>query len=507
MNTGVFNRIGPYEIDREIGRGGMAVVFLARDTRTNVDVALKQVPVGNDREGREIFEAEQWGAKLQEQFSAVSALVPKVYEHVTIGDHFYVAMEYVEGENLSDVIARGPLPVALAVGIASELARFLQAAHRFEVTLGDRNLRALLHGDLKPKNIRITPGDHVKVLDFGIAKALSMTRRVTRNDFGSIAYLSPERLESGEIDEASDLWAIGVLLYEMLSGQPPFRGADTRRVEDRIKSRRAPEPLDASVPLAVRAIAAKALAADMAARYLTASAIIDDLTRFTAGLETEAEREGWVHRVDDEAPTRSTRAPVAADEPATKRTKPEPAVVAVRTPSPAAAAAVPAVVPAVVPAAAPPRRPRWRRKLFAFGLVFVLIAAGKESCISAQADRVAGTVPVQELSELANAWEHRDALVRRSWLGGMGVGDLDRALVRQSTVLADRVIENYRLPRPTVREAQWSTARANLARAIAIRPDARLKAALRVLRRTSPPDQRRGAQEARRAGVVTARVH
>ena len=72
MNTGIFNRIGPYDIDREIGRGGMAVVFLARDTRTNTDVALKQVPVGTDREGREIFEAEQWGARLQEQFSTVS---------------------------------------------------------------------------------------------------------------------------------------------------------------------------------------------------------------------------------------------------------------------------------------------------------------------------------------------------------------------------------------------------------------------------------------------------
>jgi serine/threonine protein kinase len=472
MNTGVFNRIGPYEIDREIGRGGMAVVFLARDTRTNVDVALKQVPAGPDREAREIYEAEQWGAKLQEQFSTASDLVPKVYEHRTIGDHFYVAMEYVEGENLSDAIARGPMPVDRAVGIAAELAKFLHAAHHFEVTLGDRNLRALLHGDLKPKNIRITPEGRVKVLDFGIAKALSMTRRVTRNDFGSIAYLSPERLESGEIDEASDLWAVGVLLYEMLTGVPPFRGADTRRVEDRIKSRRPPEPVDPAVPVAVRAILAKALAADMAARYLTASAIIDDLSRFTAGRETEAEREGWVLRIDDESPTRSTRPPAAADEPATKRTRPEPAVAAARPavpvpPSPPAAAAV------------PPRRPRLPRRLATFGLVFVVFAIGKEGCIGAQADRVAGTVAVQELSELSDAWERRDSLVRRSWLGGMGVGDLDRALVSQSRILADRVIENYRLPKPTVREAQWSAARANLARAIAVRPDDRLKAALR----------------------------
>ncbi len=498
MSTGIFNRIGPYDIDREIGRGGMAVVFLARDTRTNTDVALKQVPVGTDREGREIFEAEQWGARLQEQFSTVSALVPKVYEHCTIGDHFYVAMEYVDGENLSDAIARGPMPAARAVSIASELASFLEAAHRFEVTLNDRNLRSLLHGDLKPKNIRITPDGHIKVLDFGIAKALSMTRRVTRNDFGSIAYLSPERLETGEIDEASDLWSIGVLLYEMLSGVPPFRGADTRRVEDRIKARRPPAPLDPGCPIALRAIVAKALAPDMAGRYLTASAIIEDLRRFTAGEETEAEREGWSRRVDEEAPTRSTRAPVTIVEPETKRTSHDRG----------GKGATP-VVPPVATGGGSPKRRRWLRRFAAAGFVYFIIAAGNEGCISARANRLAGTVEVQELSELAQAWEHRDVLVRKSWLGGVGVGELERALVRQTSVLADRVIENYRLPRPTVREAQWASARANLARAVAVTPNNRLKAALRYCdghlhRINGEARKRRGEAEAAQQSFTDA---
>ena len=87
-----------------------------------------------------------------------------------------------------------------AAGIAVQLCEFLEAAHGFEVTIDGRPLRSLLHGDLKPRNIRVTADDRVKVLDFGIAKALSLSRKVTRNDFGSIAYLSPERLESGEID-------------------------------------------------------------------------------------------------------------------------------------------------------------------------------------------------------------------------------------------------------------------------------------------------------------------
>ncbi|HYN07026.1 MAG TPA: serine/threonine-protein kinase [Vicinamibacterales bacterium] len=471
MKTGVFNRIGPYEIEREIGRGGMAVVFLARDTRSNLDVALKQVPVGLDRETREVFEAEQWGARLQEQFSAVSPLVPKVYERRTIGDHFYVAMEYVDGENLSDTIGRGPVPVARAVSIAMELARFLDAAHRFEVTLGDRNLRALLHGDLKPKNVRITPGDRVKVLDFGIAKALSMTRRVTRNDFGSIAYLSPERLESGEIDEASDLWAIGVLLYEMLSGTPPFRGIDTRRIEDRIKSKCPPAPLEGDCPPALQAVVAKVLAPDLSARYPTAAAIIEDLSRFTAGEGTAAERDGFslAVTVTDEAPTRPTRPPADAPEPvttpivdegSTRRTK---------------------LGPDQAAAARASRRSPWFRRVAGVGLILAMTTtACHESYIRAQANRVAGTVPIQDFDGLTAAWDHRDALFRKSWLGGAGVGELERALVQHTAILAERVIENYRLPRPTVREAQWSVARANLARAVAAKPrDSRLQAALR----------------------------
>ncbi|HEX7777708.1 MAG TPA: serine/threonine-protein kinase, partial [Vicinamibacterales bacterium] len=473
MNTGLFNRIGPYEVEREIGRGGMAVVFLAKDTRTGIDVALKQVPVGADRETREVFEAEQWGAKLQEQFSAVSALVPKVYEHRTIGDHFYVAMEYVDGENLSDAIGRGPLPFARAVTIATELARFLDAAHRFEVTLGDRNLRALLHGDLKPKNVRITSDDRVKVLDFGIAKALSMTRRVTRNDFGSIAYLSPERLESGEIDEASDRWALGVLLYEMLTGVPPFRGGDTRRIEQLIKSRQPPAPLDAGCPAALKAIVAKTLASDLASRYQSASAIVEDLSRFSSGTQTEADREGWAHAVDDQPPTRPIRPAVdgaATDEPETRRTRHEGST---RITKPASA------VPA--PIGQPPRRKPWFRRLAGVGLILVVLGlVTNQSCIRMQAHQIARTVPIQEFEGLSSAWDSRDALLRKSWLGGSPLGELERALVQQTSVLADRVIENYRLPRPTVREAQWATTRTHLARAVAADPrNSRLRAALR----------------------------
>jgi len=244
----VFNRIGPYEIEQEIGRGGMAVVFLARDTRTGAQVALKLVREGTDHEAQEILEAEQRGALLQKQFSAISTRVPQVYEYGSGGGYFYVAMEYLEGENLSDAIARGAMPVEQAQTIATELCRFVEDAHSFEPEGGDRPLRSLLHGDLKPRNIRLTPAGQVKVLDFGIAKALSLSRKVTRNDFGSVAYLSPERLETGEVDARADLWALGVVLYEMLRGAPPFQAEDTRRLERLILSKRPPPSLAGRCP-------------------------------------------------------------------------------------------------------------------------------------------------------------------------------------------------------------------------------------------------------------------
>ena len=108
-----------------------------------------------------------------------------------------------------------------AVNVATELCVFLECAHHFEATISDRKLRSLVHGDLKPRNVRITSAGHVKVLDFGIAKALSLSRKVTRNDFGTMPYLSPERLDTGEVNELADLWAVGVMLYEMVRGTAP----------------------------------------------------------------------------------------------------------------------------------------------------------------------------------------------------------------------------------------------------------------------------------------------
>jgi serine/threonine-protein kinase len=245
MNT-VFHRLGPYEVIHEIGRGGMALVVLATDTRTGRNVALKLVPIGITGEARDILEAEQLGAELQRQFSQISTHVPLVYEHLpNESGYFVVAMEYLDGENLSDVISRGALPIDRAVAIAVELCAFLDAAHNFAAVIDGQPRRSVVHGDLKPQNVRITSSGAVKVLDFGIAKALSLSRKVTRNDFGTRPYLSPERLdEDGEVNEFADLWAVGVMLYEMIRGARPFDAPDnhpiaaTCALSDRPLSRR-----------------------------------------------------------------------------------------------------------------------------------------------------------------------------------------------------------------------------------------------------------------------------
>ena len=141
-------RVGPYEIVHEIGRGGMAVVFLATDSRNGRQVALKLVPAGTDREAQEVADAERWGAKLQEQFCRVSRHVPVVYEHDTEGGYFYIAMEYFEGRNLSEIVSEGPLSPERATGITLQLCHFLEVAHGFEAMVDGRSLCSLLHSDL-----------------------------------------------------------------------------------------------------------------------------------------------------------------------------------------------------------------------------------------------------------------------------------------------------------------------------------------------------------------------
>ncbi|HEX5109818.1 MAG TPA: serine/threonine-protein kinase [Vicinamibacterales bacterium] len=488
----MFKQVGHYHILRQIGHGGMAVVFLAVDTRVNQQVALKLVQHGTDREAMEIVDAERFGAELQKRFSERGSHVPAVYDYGVDEDsgYFYVAMEYLDGENLSDLISHGPLPPARATAIGRDLARFLEDAHDFEAVVNGRNLQSLLHLDLKPRNVRITSKNKVKVLDFGTAKALSLSRKVTRNDFGSVAYLSPERLETGEVDARADLWALGVVLYEMIRGIPPFQATDTRRLERLILSRRPPPPLE-GCPNGLAAIVAKLLDPRQSERYQTAREIRDDLERFGSGQRTLAEEQGWPARAVADDATRRTTDVVSgssrtdSDDEKTRRTQPQRAGTFV-PPLPASADAAPAKPPAPTAASKQPAEPKTRlprsrtyRLVRAAIFVTLLGLLVSECSVSSEANRLASLAATHGFEQLPAAWEQYRDLRERSQLH-WGIYRLGESLTDRTLTLADRVMANYRTPAPTVREAQWAAARDALALALASAgDDRRVRAALR----------------------------
>ncbi len=485
MTESVFSRIGHYVIRHEINQGGMATVYLAEDTRSGRLVALRRV-VARDQD---VLDAEQRGAELQQLFWQHSKTVPEIYETFTSGGAFVVAMQYLAGQDLSELILRGPIDPSQATEIAIALCRFLEDAKEFQGTVGGREVRHLLHGDLTPRNIRLTQ-DGVSILDFGISKALSVSRKVTRNDFGNIAYLSPERLETGEMDATDGFWSVGVMLYEMLRGEKPYHAADARRLEQLIVARQQPPPLAASCPEGLRAIVAKLLAPAPADRYETAQAIREDLERAAAAQPTLAQSEGWPRVAADEAA--ATRRTHVVDE-ATRRTRvvaePDEAtrVVPRITPPP---------LPANVPPPLPPARtrtlsaliapvPAWMRLAIVTAVFGSFLAIGaliaNEVRVYRQASRVVPAVQTSAIADLPGLWRRYGALSESSYLR-FGVGRLARELAAQSQTLADRVIRNYSTGVSGIREAQWKQARAPLVQAARVDPDdLRLRATLRFI--------------------------
>jgi serine/threonine protein kinase/tetratricopeptide (TPR) repeat protein len=475
--TTVFQRVGPYEIVREIGRGGMAAVFLAEDSRQSRQVALKLVPISLDREGHEILEAERWGARLQERLAEACGMVPRVYEEGDQPPYYFIAMEYVQGENLSDVIARGPASAVEATRIASALCRFLDTAHRFKTSIDGREFWSLVHGDLKPRNVRLSETGDIKVLDFGIAKALSLSRKVTRNDFGSMPYLSPERLESTAVDARADLWALGVILYELLAASPPFQAVDTRRLEQQIRAGYARRPLPATCPIAMQAIVSRLLAPEPRDRYESASAVLSDLGLFEAGHPPQALTDGFPRPLD-EAATRRTRPPVDPASEATRRTErsdvpPAAPDAATRATTAQPEAPTPAAPPttrtAAVPAAPIQVKPRRSHPLRTFLMLAALFLVCNELVVGFKANRVAASVMTRDLDGMDDLWGDYQLLSHRSYLR-LGVAGLEQTLASRVRSLAELVIANYRSTQPTVRERQWRMAQRNLQQALVLAP-------------------------------------
>jgi serine/threonine-protein kinase len=220
--------VGPYTIDREIGRGGMGVVYLGHDGRLDRAVAIKALPdhLADDPARLARFERE---ARTLAQLNHPN--VAGIYGVEEQDGHKYLILEYVEGETLADVLDRGAVPVEDALELAIEIAAGLEAAHEAGV----------VHRDLKPANVKITPDGKMKVLDFGLARvedtsasgiseSPTLTSPVRHSPtipgaiMGTAPYMSPEQARGRRVDKRTDIWSFGVVLYEMLTGIGPFHG-------------------------------------------------------------------------------------------------------------------------------------------------------------------------------------------------------------------------------------------------------------------------------------------
>ncbi|HJQ31511.1 MAG TPA: protein kinase [Pyrinomonadaceae bacterium] len=278
-------RLGQYEIRSAIGEGGMGEVYLALDTKLDRTVALKvlapEVARDNRRMGRFVLEAK-----------AASALshpnVAHIYEIDRDGGTSFIAMEYVEGRPLDRVIAGQPLPTAEVVDIASQVADALDEAHT----------KRIVHRDIKPSNIIITPRGRVKVLDFGLAKVeepwepSSEIATQVKTDpgviMGTAPYMSPEQARGQEVDSRTDIWSLGVVMYQMATGRLPFGGTSMPDLLDRI-GRAQPKPVsqynDDAHPELERVIR-KCLEKERGRRYQSAGDLLVDLKNLKRDVES-----------------------------------------------------------------------------------------------------------------------------------------------------------------------------------------------------------------------------
>ncbi|MHC4593460.1 MAG: protein kinase domain-containing protein [Planctomycetota bacterium] len=213
------SQIGPFQIERELGRGAVGVVYLAHDTKLDRSVAIKSLPV-------EVMENPKARSRFQREARVLASLnhpnIATIYdEFQETEDVAYLILEYIPGQTLAERIAKRPLKLEDALSIALQIAEAVAVAHEHDV----------IHRDLKPGNIKITPEGKVKVLDFGLAKAVGgeeVDQQSTVTEPGRVigtpAYMSPEQARGKPADKRSDIWSFGCVLYEMLTGKVPFKG-------------------------------------------------------------------------------------------------------------------------------------------------------------------------------------------------------------------------------------------------------------------------------------------
>jgi hypothetical protein len=271
-------RLGPYVVLRELGRGGMGVVYEAQHQELGRPVALKLRLPGDDKTDRRFLIEAQAAARLRHPN------VVAVHDAGKDGGRLWMSMDLVEGESLEQRLARGErLDVEEAARLGAAVARALQHAHE----------RGVLHRDLKPANILVRADGTPLVADFGLAKVVAGAESLTRTGelLGTPAYMPPEQANGVDGDARGDVWSVGATLYHLVSGQPPFQGDGLMALLGAVLAARF-APLSSvrpDVPEAFEAVVARCLQKDPAARYASAGALADDLERFLRDGRTEAQ--------------------------------------------------------------------------------------------------------------------------------------------------------------------------------------------------------------------------
>jgi dienelactone hydrolase/predicted Ser/Thr protein kinase len=269
---------GKYKIIEEIGRGGMGIVFKAEDIRLQRTVALKFLPanLADSAELKERF--------LVEARAAAALSHPNICVIHEVGESEerpYIAMEYVEGETLRELIKKKALSKEQVLAITSQVAAGLGEAHH----------KGIIHRDIKSANIMVTNKGQAKVMDFGLAKlrgGSSLTRSQTT--LGTVGYMSPEQAKGEEVDSRTDLWSLGVVLYEMLTGELPFRGDRDLSIIHSILHEE-PKPIKLRkppVPAELQQVVGRALKKKIEARYNSGEEMLKDLKAYEMALQAEA---------------------------------------------------------------------------------------------------------------------------------------------------------------------------------------------------------------------------
>ena len=272
---------GRYRIIRKLGAGGMADVYLAEDQELGRNVAIK---ILNDRHAADDSFIERFRREAKNAAGLSHPNIVSIYDRGEAEGTYYIAMEYLEGRSLKElIVSRGPAPIKVSIDYARQILAALAAAHR----------RGIVHRDIKPHNVLVNPEGRLKVTDFGIARSGASQMTEVGSIIGTAQYLSPEQARGAPVDQTSDLYSVGVVLYEMLTGQVPFTGDTPLEIAMKHLSEvpKPPSELRPEVPHDLDLIVLRALAKDPAERYQSAEEMDADLARVADGLPVDPETE------------------------------------------------------------------------------------------------------------------------------------------------------------------------------------------------------------------------